>query len=653
VKIFSLLASACAIALCAMPASAETASDIAELFGRADAMGHPQISPDGVHLAAECSPMNLHTICVFDLMNGGDAVILPKMAGARMVDHYWASDDTLVLDVEMYETLQTSNGLRNYTFERAVAFNINDPKPVMLLRDNRAWLDTNDLTAILPSKEGKVDFAIVYLDEGPTNVDRKVKVAPNYVFNLMEVNLASGKSKIRKKLRNNVIDAIVSPDGDFIAEISYRDNGSLGHEVSVEAGGKTIFKRERLDFNPLSVWGLDTSGENLIVFLSEGEPYGLFRMALSDGTLTPVDSYGGLVSPVIDTRMRDVVGYEYPDDFTVQILEDPDLKGQVEAISGAFPDASVTAESWSDNKAYTVVKVEYPGKPLDYFLFEPQSGALSPLGNIAPHLDGRELGHIEPVSYTARDGLEIPAYLTLPPGKTRADGPFPLILMPHGGPETRDTLSFDWWAQAYAAAGYAVLQPNFRGSAGFGLDFRNAGYGEYGDQMVLDVADGAAWAVEQGLSLPGEACVAGASYGGYAALMLPLQESGAVKCVVAVNAVTDPFGMMGESDSNSFYSNYIERYLGADRFSSNEDRHRITPVDRTAEYSVPVMMIASREDGTVPFKQSENFRRAANGAIDLEFIEIEGEDHYLRTSVGRYNVLLNSLDFLQRQLPAN
>ena len=387
-KIYSLLASACAIALCAMPASAETAGDIAELFGRADAMGHPQISPDGVHLAAECSPMNLHTICVFDLMNGGDAVILPKMAGARMVDHYWASDDTLVLDVEMYETLQTSNGLRNYTFERAVAFNINDPKPVMLLRDNRAWLDTNDLAAILPSKEGKVDFAIVYLDEGPTNVDRKVKVAPNYVFNLMEVNLASGKSKIRKKLRNNVIDAVVSPDGDFIAEISYRDNGSLGHEVSVEAGGKTIFKRERLDFNPLSVWGLDTSGENLIVFLSEGEPYGLFRMALSDGTLTPVDSYGGLVSPVIDARMRDVVGYEYPDDFTVQILEDPDLKGQVEAISGAFPDASVTAESWSDNKAYTVVKVEYPGKPLDYFLFEPQSGALSPLGNIAPHLDG-------------------------------------------------------------------------------------------------------------------------------------------------------------------------------------------------------------------------------------------------------------------------
>jgi dipeptidyl aminopeptidase/acylaminoacyl peptidase len=211
---------------------------------------------------------------------------------------------------------------------------------------------------------------------------------------------------------------------------------------------------------------------------------------------------------------------------------------------------------------------------------------------------------------------------------------------------------FDWWAQAYASAGYAVLQPNFRGSAGFGLEYRDAGYGEFGDKMVLDVADGAAWAVEQGISRPGEACVAGASYGGYSALMLPLQAPGTVKCVVAVNAVTDPFGMAGQYDANSFYSNYMERYLGADRFSSLDDRHRITPVDRTSEYNVPVMIIASQEDGTVPFEQSQNFRRAVGDKVELEFVEVEGEDHFLRTSLGRYNVLLNSLQFLEQHLPA-
>jgi len=630
---------------------AEAPAKIAELFGRADAIGNPQLSPDGSHLAAECSPLNLHTICVFDLMNGGEPVIVPKFADTRLADHYWANNSTLILDVEVYETLQTSSGLREYTFERAVAFNIVDQKPIMLLRDNSSWIDTNNLAAIDPSKDGKILLSIVMKDDGPTNVDRKVKTASNYVYNLMEVDLSSGKSKIRKKASQSVVDAVLTPKGDFIAEIRYRDNGTLGHQVSVVAGGKTIFERDRLDFNPLSVWGLDTTGENLIVFLSEGEPYGLFRMALSDGSLTPIDDHSGLVGPVIDQRMRHVVGYEYPGDFTVQILEDPDLKAHVEAIAGAFPDASVTAESWSDNRAQTVVKVESPGMPADFYLFEPGSGALSPLGNVAPHLAGRALGAIEPVSYIARDGLEIPAYLTLPPGKSRADGPFPLILMPHGGPEYRDTLAFDWWAQAYAAAGYAVLQPNFRGSAGFGLEFRDAGYGEFGDKMVLDVADGAAWAVEQGISRPGDACAVGASYGGYSALMVALQAPGAVKCVVAVNAVTDPFAMAGAADSNSFYANYIERYLGADRFSSASDKLRISPVSRAGEYTVPLQVIASREDGTVPFEQSEMLRRSAGRTADLEFVEIEGEDHYLRTSLGRYNVLLNSLDFLSRYLP--
>jgi len=634
-----------------MPAMAEAPAKIAELFGRADAIGNPQLSPDGSHLAAECSPLNLHTICVFDLMNGGEPVIVPKFADTRLADHYWANNSTLILDVEVYETLQTSSGLREYTFERAVAFNIVDQKPIMLLRDNSSWIDTNNLAAIDPSKDGKILLSIVMKDDGPTNVDRKVKTASNYVYNLMEVDLSSGKSKIRKKASQSVVDAVLTPKGDFIAEIRYRDNGTLGHQVSVVAGGKTIFERDRLDFNPLSVWGLDTTGENLIVFLSEGEPYGLFRMALSDGSLTPIDDHSGLVGPVIDQRMRHVVGYEYPGDFTVQILEDPDLKAHVEAIAGAFPDASVTAESWSDNRAQTVVKVESPGMPADFYLFEPGSGALSPLGNVAPHLAGRALGAIEPVSYIARDGLEIPAYLTLPPGKSRADGPFPLILMPHGGPEYRDTLAFDWWAQAYAAAGYAVLQPNFRGSAGFGLEFRDAGYGEFGDKMVLDVADGAAWAVEQGISRPGDACAVGASYGGYSALMVALQAPGAVKCVVAVNAVTDPFAMAGAADSNSFYANYIERYLGADRFSSASDKLRISPVSRAGEYTVPLQVIASREDGTVPFEQSEMLRRSAGRTADLEFVEIEGEDHYLRTSLGRYNVLLNSLDFLSRYLP--
>lgn len=641
-KLDRLLASAGLAALCAFSASGETSDQLAELFGRADSIGNPQISPDGHYLAVTCAPEGKPSVCIYDLVGGSAPVLVPAIADVKLTGHYWGNNDTLILNIDVFENVNTSSGRRDYVFERAVAFNLNTQKPLMLMRDNRGWLDTNNLAAVTPDDPDRLLFSLVHTST----------VTGQTAYAVVRVNLKTGKSRIIRDETGDVIDAVHLPDGTTIAEIRYRYEANRTYSLKVTADGRTLFERRNLQFNPLSVWGLDMSGENLVVFLEEGDPYGLFRMSLADGTLTPIEARGGLVDPMIDIRLRTVVGLEYPGDLTEQEIEDPHLRSQLEAIAGAMPDATATLVSWTDDRSESVILLERPGRPDDYYLFEPDKGALSPIGNSAPQLDGRTLATIEPISYTARDGLEIPGYLTLPPGKTRADGPFPLILMPHGGPELRDTLAFDWWAQAYAAAGYAVLQPNFRGSSGFGLDFRDAGYGEYGDKMVLDVADGAAWAVEQGISKPGEACIAGASYGGYSALMVPLQAPGTVKCVVAVNAVTNPFGMAGLGSSHTFYTNYIERYLGADRFSAASDKKRITPTDRDNEYNLPIQLIASKEDDTVPYEQSDNLRAALRNRPDFEFVAIDGEDHYLRSSTGRYQVLLNSLKFLEQHLPA-
>ena len=638
-----LLASAGIAALCAFSANCETPADLAELFGRADSIGSPQLSPDGHYLAVTCAPEGKPSVCVYDLVGGTAPILVPAMADVKLTGHYWGNNDTLILNIDIFENVRTSSGRRDYVFERAVAFNMASQKPLMLMRDNRGWLDTNNLVAVTPDDPGRLLFSMVHTSTGTGQM----------AYAIVRVNLKNGKSRIIRDETGNVIDAVHLPDGTTVAEIRYWYEADRTYSLKVTAGDRTLFERRNLQFNPLSVWGLDTTGENLIVFLDEGEPHGLYRMSLADGTLTPVEHRGGWIEPLIDRRLRSVVGIEYADDLVSQDIEDPQLKSQLEAISGAMPDAVVTLASWTDDRSESVIRLEYPGRPVDYYVFQPASGALTPIGNSAPQLDGHALGPIEPVSYMARDGLEIPGYLTLPPGKTRADGPFPLILMPHGGPESRDTLSFDWWAQAYAAAGYAVLQPNFRGSTGFGTEFRDAGYGEYGDKMVLDVADGAAWAVEEGISRPGEACVAGASYGGYSALMVPLQAPGSVRCVVAVNAVTNPFGMAGQASSKTFYANYIERYLGADRFSAKADKDRITPVARDGEYGLPILLIASKEDDTVPYEQSDQLRAALRKRPDFEFVAVEGEDHYLRSSKGRYDVLLNSLRFLDRHLPAD
>lgn len=639
----------------AFGSGAETLNEVAELFGRADAIGTPRISPDGHNLAVECAPEMKPSICIFPLDSGAAPILLPVIQDARLMRHYWANNDTLILDIEIFETMQVSSGTEDYVFERAVAFNIKDKKPVMLMRDNRSWVDTNNLVAIAPDDPGHILISVVtkLADQEPGRV--RTKNGDRLAYYVMKTDLKKGGSRQVDSDTRFVLDAVHAPDGEMIAELRYREVSRGNHTVSITKGKQVLFERTDLSFNPIAVWGLDSSGENLIVFIDEGEPYGLQRMSLADGTLSSIGlpGEGGTVSPIIDTRSRKVVGFEVDAETMFQVLEDPALKSQRDAIAGAMPGATVTEESWTDDRSESVLAVEFPGKPISYYLFEPGSGALSPVGNKAPHLDDRELGSIESISYEAGDGLTIPGYLTLPPGKTRSDGPFPLILMPHGGPESHDTSRFDWWAQAYAAAGYAVIQPNFRGSTGYGTEFRDAGYGEFGDKMVTDILDAATWADAEGLSEPGNACIVGASYGGYAALMGPLQRSGVVRCVVAVNPLTNPFKFLADYRYGSFLVNSVERFLGTSRFDSASKRNHVTLTSRVNEMSLPILLMAGEEDSTVPFEQSHDLKRAAEGSADVTLVKLDGEDHYLRSSRARYDVLSNSLAFLHDHLPAD
>ena len=221
------------------------------------------------------------------------------------------------------------------------------------------------------------------------------------------------------------------------------------------------------------------------------------------------------------------------------------------------------------------------------------------------------------------------AYLTLPPGKTRADGPFRIVLMPHGGPEARDDASDDWLAQAVACAGYAVLQPNFRGSAGYGSDFRDAGYGEFGGKMVLDVIDGATKLIEEGIGASDGHCAMGWSYGGYSALMTALLDADRTKCAISINGVTDPFELIYTGPVSLAY---WEQYLGDIYKTPKDQKSAITPRDRVSEYRAPLLLIHGKEDTTVTYYQSSMFARSAPRA---ELVAIEGDDHGLFNSASR------------------
>ncbi|MEO0644525.1 MAG: prolyl oligopeptidase family serine peptidase, partial [Pseudomonadota bacterium] len=165
------------------------------------------------------------------------------------------------------------------------------------------------------------------------------------------------------------------------------------------------------------------------------------------------------------------------------------------------------------------------------------TGERSIVGFERPAIQGMAIGKVSTFSYEAQDGLEIRGILTLPPGREATD--LPVIILPHGGPTAHDVERFDWWAQAFASRGYAILQPNFRGSTGRGVAFVEAGDGEWGKKMQTDKSDGLMALAERGIVDPSRACIVGASYGGYAALAGVTLQQGIYRCAVSVNGVTE------------------------------------------------------------------------------------------------------------------
>lgn len=224
--------------------------------------------------------------------------------------------------------------------------------------------------------------------------------------------------------------------------------------------------------------------------------------------------------------------------------------------------------------------------------------------------------------------------------------------MPHGGPQSRDTGEYDWWASFYASQGYAVLQPNFRGSSGYGHEFVEAGYGGFGTRMIDDMIDGVHYLQNAGIANSGRYCAAGASYGGYAALMLALRDPENVACVISFAGVTDPFAIMESSSALNTELRYWEQYTGS-RYGSPAEQAVITPVERAGEYRAPLLILHGNQDTTVPFGQFRLLRDAMANRSNARFVEMDGADHYPGNPDARASLLRESQVFLEQCFPAN
>ena len=263
---------------------------------------------------------------------------------------------------------------------------------------------------------------------------------------------------------------------------------------------------------------------------------------LTSGASTPIGPALTDTNPVLvwDGNRKTAVGVETGGEKPVIDWLDPEVGGVHASLSRVFKDKNVEMRGWSVDRTRYVARVTSPGAPPVWYLFDKTRKELSPLGEEYPELKGAVLGTTRWITYKARDGLEIPAYLTLPPGAPAKGAKAPLIVLPHGGPGARDTYEFDFLAQFLATRGYAVLQPQFRGSWRVRQGLRGRRPRGMGRQDADRPAgrDRGGWR-PRATSIPARTCIVGASYGGYAALAGAALHPEAYRCAAAIAGVSD------------------------------------------------------------------------------------------------------------------
>ena len=332
---------------------------------------------------------------------------------------------------------------------------------------------------------------------------------------------------------------------------------------------------------------------------------------------------------------------------------DEHLQSNVRAARLAFPERVVQFASWSDDFSRVVVLTEGAHDSGTWWLIDIGTANAKQLGPAYPGIARSQVGAFRLVSYTAVDGLNLTGILTLPPG--RAPHKLPLVVLPHGGPEARDYPHFDWWAQAFASRGYAVWQPNFRGSSGYGLAFRNAGFGEWGRKMQTDISDGVTELERQGIIDRRHACIVGGSYGGYAALAGVTVQQGLYRCAVSVAGVADLSAML-RRELKPQYSNadhYWELFMGAKDFTDKE-LDSYSPIRLAGRADAPVLLIHGRDDTVVNYEQSTAMRNALKSAgKPVEIVTLPGEDHHLSREQTRIAMLQAAVSFVERFNPSD
>jgi dipeptidyl aminopeptidase/acylaminoacyl peptidase len=398
------------------------------------------------------------------------------------------------------------------------------------------------------------------------------------------------------------------------------------------------------EFQPLAI---DATSDSLYALRKRDGRFNLVRIKL-DGTLAETVVANNPKVDIDDVvRIGDgqrIIGYTYADDIRHTVYFDPEYKALSAALGKALPNLpSVTFINASNDGNKILLFAGGDNDAGRYFLFNKTTKSLGEILPARSGLAGRTLANVKPVSYPAADGTMVPAYLTLPPGKA-AKG-LPAVVLPHGGPSSRDEWGFDWLAQFLAARGYAVIQPNYRGSSGFGDQWLAENGFKGWRTSIGDVSSAARYLTKEGIADPAKLAILGWSYGGYAALQSAATEPSLYKAVVAIAPVTD-LGKLKDDSAGFTSRRLVEKFVGSGAHVAEG-----SPLRRASAITAPVLLVHGDLDINVGFAQSQKMDAALRSAgKSSEFLSFTGLDHQLEDSEARALMLAKVGALLERTI---
>jgi dipeptidyl aminopeptidase/acylaminoacyl peptidase len=633
------LAALCGIGFCLLVHTGATATSSLPIsaFGKLPSIDYMSLSASGRRFAFVSQEGAHRQLFIREV--GGGAIMAPQLGDAKIRRVWWAGDDIVLISASAavkagYD--DTIDLVAKYEVETILVVNLTTKKTSYIFEPMKWFLQ------------------VVDGEYGERRIGgRWYGFYGGYDDGLYRVDLQTNETKRIAVASSIGVGWVIGSDGAIVARVENNEPlrqwqikvGPSGSQTAASKAGPGSGDLEVLSLGrtPGTVLVKDQSGDRDLI-----EEYPLIANAKPTILFDSVEPSLLLYDP--DTSL--FLGATTDGDPKFKFY-DPVLQARYSGILRAFPSLEVTPVDYTAGLRQMIILTEGAGDAGTYWFVDLTTGKASELAERYPDIRPDDVGASRIFQYSAADGLNMEGVLTLPPGASLKN--LPLIVLPHGGPiGVRDKVGFDWWAQGFASKGYAVFQPNFRGSSGYGPAFRKASHGEWGRKMQTDLSDGVAALASKGIIDPTRVCIVGASYGGYAALAGVTIQHGVYRCAVAVGGVSDLGELMAHRIvRGSDVGRFFKSELGTD-FAADPNLALYSPLHRAADASAPILLIHGTDDTVVSPNQSNwMFGVLQHEQKSVQLIKLDGEDHWLSRSATRTQMLTSAVDFVEKYNPSH